>query len=639
MNTVENKEIRYINRDFTQFRDALIDFAKIYYKDTYNDFDPSDPAMMYIEMAAYVGDVLSYYMDSQLKESMLSLAEEKKNVLQLAQSLGYKPRNTVPSKGTLETFQLVPSIGTGADVQPDYTYALKIAAGMRASAANNKATKFKTLQDVNFAFSSSYDTTSVSIYQIDTSGTPTFYLLKKSVPIESSTSKHVTETITTPERYRKILLPDTNIISIDSVIDSDGNTWYEVPYLAQDTILDEVANVATNDPYLSQYTSATPYLLKYKRVPRRFITRYRGDGKLELQFGAGISAKAGEEIIPNPDNVGLTVPGGMTRLNETWDISNFLYSDSYGMVPSNTALTIKYNVGGGISSNVLPNLITRIDELTTTTQVDEATLDAAIVAACKRSIAINNPSATVGGRSEETIDEIKNNALAYFAAQGRTVTMEDYIIRAYSMSQKFGSIAKAYIVQDEQLRFSDYLNNAGVVTSTHGNRIINPLAMNMYVLGYDDNKRLINCNEAIKYNLLTYLNQFRMLTDAVNIKNAYVINIKIVYDITVLPNYTANEVLLRVHDQVQQFFNIERWQINQPIILGDVISLIASTKGVQSVLGINILNMFDEDAGYCGNSYDTVSATRNGILYPSMDPSIFEVRFPDTDIIGRVASY
>jgi hypothetical protein len=358
-----------------------------------------------------------------------------------------------------------------------------------------------------------------------------------------------------------------------------------------------------------------------------------------LQFGAGISDNAGEEIIPNPDNVGLALPSRMSRLNQTWDMSNFLYSDAYGQTPTNTTLTIEYSVGGGIQSNVTPNSITRIDTIETSTQSNVNYLDNNIVEYCRRSILINNPAPTVGGRSEETIEEIRHNAMAYFSAQGRTVTMEDYILRAYSMPQKFGSIAKAYITQDEQLRISDYMNNAGMFTATQGDKIVNPLAMNLYVLSYDSNKNLINCNDAIKKNLKTYIDQYRMLTDAINIKNAYVINIQLNYNITVLPNYSANEVLLKCTNKIKEYFNIERWQINQPIVTSELVSLIASVTGVQSVISLIITNQFDSDLGYWNNVYDIQSATKNGIIYPSMDPSIYEIRHPDTDIYGRVLSY
>lgn len=633
------KDIKYLNKDFSQFRQSLIDFVKTYYKDTLNDFDPSDPAMMYIELASYVGDVLSFYIDSQLKESILSLAEERKNVILLAQALGYRPRSTVPARGDLDVYQLLPSTGTGINIKPDYDYALIINEGMTAKSNNGSDISYRTLQDINFAFSSSYDQTDVSVYQVDTNGVPTFYLLKKSVPIIASTETSYVISITDAERYKKIILPDTNVVSIISVIDSDNNEWNEVPYLAQDTIIDGVQNTNRNNMTTYGYANDTPYLLKYKRVPRRFITRYRSDGKLELQFGAGISDRPGEEIIPNADNVGLAIPSRMSRLNQTWDLSNFIYSDSYGMIPCNTTLTIKYTVGGGIESNVLPNSLTILDKFEYSTQPNAATLDATLLRAVQTSIRVNNSTATTGGRSEETTEEIKNNALSYFAAQDRTVTLEDYVLRAYSMPQMYGSISKAYIVQDEKMRFADYLNMSSQGYSTDSGRIINPYALNLYVLSFNDKKQLINCNDAIKKNLVTYLERHRMLTDAVNIKNAYIINIKVSYDIVVLPNYSAKEVLLKCTSALKDFFNIDKWQINQPIVLADIILVLSKILGVQSILNLKIDNLFDEDLGYSGNVYDIKSATRDNIIYPSLDASIFEVRFPDSDIYGKASTY
>jgi hypothetical protein len=217
--------------------------------------------------------------------------------------------------------------------------------------------------------------------------------------------------------------------------------------------------------------------------------------------------------------------------------------------------------------------------------------------------------------------------MANFAAQSRTVTTQDYIIRCYSMPPKFGSVAKAYIVQDQQLNPQ---NNFETVP--------NPLALNLYTLGYDSNGSLTSLNKAVKENLKTYLSHYRMLTDAINIKNAYIINIGIVFDIIALPEYNSNEVLLMCIDKLKSMFNVKNWQINQPIILSKIYSELDKVDGVQTVSRLDVVNLYDADSGYSGNYYNILDATRNGIVYPSLDPSIFEVKYPNKDIVGKVVS-
>jgi hypothetical protein len=197
------------------------------------------------------------------------------------------------------------------------------------------------------------------------------------------------------------------------------------------------------------------------------------------------------------------------------------------------------------------------------------------------------------------------------------------------MPAKFGSVAKAYIVPDDQISQESYEQN----------RIANPLAMNMYVLGYNESKQLTQLNQAIKENLKTYLGYYRILTDAVNIKDAFIINIGVDFEISVLPNYNSNEILLKCVDALRSYFDISKWQINQPVIKSDITTTLANVKGVQSVVGVKFLNLYDTDFGYSGNIYDLQSATRNGVIYPSLDPSIFEIKFPNKDIRGRVVSY
>ena len=621
------KDISYLGKDFGQFRKGLIDFTKQYFPDTYVDFNESSPGMVFLELAAYVGDVLSYYADSNLKESMLEQASERANIFDIAKSLGYNPNNVVPAYVTLDVFHIIPSIGAGAAVAPDFNYALSIKPGMRVK-QNNGAAIFRTLDSIDFAYSSSTSPTEITIYESNaTTKLPTYYLLKKQVRAVSGDVKTATYSFTTPLAYDKIVLPDTNISEIISVVESDGDNWYQVPYLAQDTIFEDVPNLAENDPDLAQYRSSSPSLLKLKKTAKRYITRLRSDNKLELQFGAGISDNNDEEIVPNPDNVGNGLAGFRRNVDVDIDPSNFLYTRTYGQAPSNTTLTITYTIGNGIVDNVPANVLTLVNFVEYNDDINTSN-SGNLVNFVKSTIAVNNSGPASGAKTSDSLQDIKNNALANFATQNRLVTREDYIIRAYSMPAKFGSVAKAYIVPDDQITQTNYQQS----------RIANPLAMNMYVLGFNDSKQLFELNQAVKENLKTYLNYYRILTDAVNIKDAFIINLGIDFEISVLPNYNSNEVLLKCINALKSMFNVDRWQINQPIIKSDITTTLANIKGVQTVVGATISNLYDITFGYSGNVYDINSATKNGVIYPSLDPSIFEVKFPNRDIKGRVVN-
>jgi len=442
-----SKEVKYLNKDFEGFRNDLIEYAKTYFPNTYTDFNESSPGMMFIEMAAYIGDVLSYYVDSQFKESILAYAEEKRTIYNIAQSLGYKPKVSYPASTVLDVYQTVPATGTGDSTRPNMNYALSVTDATKVKSTTTGKT-FRFMDNVNFKYSSSFDPTTVSIFETD-SNVPTKYLLKKRVRAISGEVKEELISFTSAVKYDKVVLGNPNVIEILSCVDSDGNSWYEVPFLAQDTIFDEVENTSANDSDLTQYNDTVPYLLKLRKTPRRFTPFIRDDNRTEMRFGAGISDNPDEEIIPNPDRVGSSLASGISKLDTAFDPANFLNTRTYGLAPSNTTLTIKYTVGGGIEDNVPANDIKNLSDITY--DIDETLLTAATVQQTKDSVAVNNPDPAGGGRSGESLIEVKNNALAYFQAQSRAVTKEDYMIRAISLPQRFGNIAKVYIVQDEQL--------------------------------------------------------------------------------------------------------------------------------------------------------------------------------------------
>jgi len=630
------KDVSLVGKDFGQLRKNLIDFSKTYFPNTFNDFNESSPGMMFIEMASYVGDVLSFYTDTQLRESLLINAEEKANLFNLAATYGYKPKNVVPAAVTLDVFQLVPSKGTGDNVSPDYSYGLKVARNMSVGSDESQEVEFRTTTDINFQFSSSFNPTEVSVYSInENTNEPIYYLLKKQVKATSGTVKTQTFTFGSPKIYDKIRITDPNIIKIKSITDEDADIWTEVPFLAQDTVFDQIENNQDNTLDFSQHAGETPYLLQLNRVPKRFITKFEDESNLTVQFGAGISSNADEEIIPNPDNVGSALYTANASLDQGIDPSNFLYTKTYGVAPSNTTLTVEYFVGNGIKDNVpakdLVNILGKTFENDDTLSLNQDTLRFV-----QNSLAVTNPGPAVGGRSKESDDEIRNNAMAYFAAQNRTVSREDYIMRCYALPPQFGSVAKAYILQDYQIENKKV---DGDVVSTE---IPNPLALNLYTLGYDNNKKLTQLNNATKNNLKTYISYYRMLTDAVNIKDAFIVNIAIQFDIIVLPDANSNETLLRCIAALKDYFNIDNWSINQPITLSQIYVLLDGIQGVQTVPrpdaqgagGLQISNKYN--GNYAPNKYSINTATKMGVIFPPKDSSIFEVKFPNLDIKGKV---
>ena len=611
------KPVRYLDKDFNDFKSALINMAEVYYPDLLNDFTEGSPGTMFIEMASYVGDVLSFYTDAQIQEVFLQYAQERENLYALAYNLGYVPAVTTPAIVDLELFQQIPANGG----LPDWKYAFKIRKNSDFLPNNGNNTRYIIQKDVDFAFSSSSDPTEQTIYSLD-SGQPDYFLLKKTVRAISAEIKTATFDIQGAERFKTLSLDDTNIIGIQSITDSENNTWTEVPYLAQETIFEEVENLEAYDPELPQFNAQVPYLLRTKKVSKRFITRFRSNKKLEIHFGAGSTGGDDTSIIPNPDNIGLGIKDGRSLLDIAYDPSNFLYTKAYGEAPSNTTLTVTYLVGGGIQANTISNTINRVGNIVVAPR--QGNLNQSVFNAAVNSLACTNPEPAVGGGPGDSAQDIRLNTMAQFAAQKRTVTKEDYIFRTLSLPVQFGNIAKAYITQDNQISVDT------------NKRIANPNALNLYVLGYDFQKKLETLPDIAKINLATYLEQYRMLTDSINIKDASVLNFTVEFDINVKKGNNSERVLIACINSLKNFFNVDNWQINQPIILGDINNLLYSVNGVQNVGKVIITSKYGVNDGYSEFKYNFEAATRNNVIYPPVDPALFELKYPNSDIIGRV---
>jgi hypothetical protein len=614
------RNIQYLNKDFTELRASLINYARTYFPTTYNDFSPSSPGMMFIEMAAYVGDVMSFYLDNQIQETYLQYARQTNNLYELAYMFGYKPNVTQVATVDVDFYQQIPASGSVGSQAPDFSYALYIPENTTVLSSASGSVSFIIEDPIDFSVSSSGDPTEITVYQT-TGNTINFYLLKKTRKAISSNINTTSFTFTTPEQFSTVEISSPNIVGILDIVDSDGNTWYEVDYLAQDTVFDSIKNTNVNDPNLSQYEGDTPYLLQLKGVQRRFTTRFLNNTILQLQFGAGTSADTDEEILPNPDNVGLGLPFEVDKLTTAFSPSNFVFTKTYGIAPSNTTLTVRYLTGGGVGANVPANTINQISSGNTqflNTNLAENTANYIF-----GTLAVNNPAAADGGGDGDTTEELRQNASANFATQLRNVTQDDYLVRALSLPAKYGVISKAYIEPTKAQSIA-----SGAAASI----------LDLYILSFDNESKLRTASLALKQNLSTYLSQYRMVNDSINIKDAFVINIGVNFDIIVLPNFNSNEVLTRCILAMQDFFAIKNWQINEPIILRDVYVVLDNVEGVQTVKNLSFSNKVGTALGYSQYAYDITGATINGVIYPSLDPMIFEVKYPNTDIQGRVVN-
>jgi hypothetical protein len=570
-----------------------------------------------MEMAAYVGDVLSFYLDNQFQETFLQYARQTNNLYELAYMFGYKPNVTGVALVDVDFYQQVPSKLSGASYVPDFNYALYIEPNAQIASATNSAISFLVEDPIDFSISSSTDPTEVTIYQIS-SGNPDYFLLKKTRKAISATVNTKDYTFSEPTQFNTIELNDSNIIGILDCVDTNSNIWYEVDYLAQDTVYKSIRNTNTNDPNLSQYSGDTPYLLQLEQVQRRFVTRFLDSGSMTIQFGAGTATDKDEEIIPNPDNVGLGLPFEKDRLTVAYSPNNFTFTRTYGIAPSNTTLTFRYLTGGGVSANVPSNDLTTLNA---TTKFINNNLNATTANLVFNSLAVTNPIAASGGGDGDTAEEIRQNSSANFASQQRNVTQDDYLVRTLAMPSKYGTVAKAYIEPTK----------AQTISAGESNSILD-----LYVLSNDANGYLTTASPALKQNIITYLSQYRMVNDSINIKDGFIINIGVNFEIILLPNYNNNQVLTACILALQDYFRINNWQINAPIILRNIYMVLDRIEGVQTVKNVEIVNKVGINLGYSPYAYDIAGATMNGVIYPSLDPSIFEVKYLNTDIQGKV---
>jgi hypothetical protein len=609
------RNINYVNKSFAEFRDQLINYSQVYFPTTYTDFTETSPGMMFMEQAAYVGDVLSFYLDNQIQENYLQYARQYDNLYDLAYMYGYKPRATGLAYTLIDFYQQVPAKLSASIYVPDFDFALYVNANTQTSTTAGSPVVFTIEDPIDFTVSSSLDPTEITISQIS-NGDPTYYLLKKTRRAFSGEIKSEAFSFGSPQPFSTIEINDSQIAGIVDIVDSNGYKWYEVDYLGQEMVFDGIKNTNINDPKNHTNSLNAPYILQLKQVQNRYATRFTSNNILQIQFGAGSPLTTTEEVVPNPFNVGLGLPFEQNKLTTAYSPTNFIFTNTYGNSPSNVTLTVRYYSGGGVASNVLSNTVTNVSK--STIQFINGNLDPVTANYVFNSVATNNPVAASGGQDGDTLEEIRQNSISNFQTQLRNVTSDDYLVRTLSMPSRYGSITKAWTQKP----------TAGDANVT----------LDIYVLSSDINGKLTTASETIKQNLKTYLNQYRMIGDSLAIKDAFILNFAVDFEIVTYPNFNNNAVLQTCIQALQLYFNTNRWQINQPIIVPDLYVMLDALDGVQTVKKVTITNKAGYNSGYSEYAYDMNGANQNGTIFPSLDPSIFELKYPNTDIKGRVVN-
>lgn len=598
---MKKRDLSYTERDYEGLKNQLQSLAEKYFPSTFRNFSEYSIETMLMEMVAYTGDVVNFYLDDRFRQNFIQHSNDLESVFRLAKSRGYKPNTVSVSYGEVTVSQLVGALNE----EPDLDDCVRIASGATFS-DNSSNIIFTSLEACDFKEYDDYEVVEA------TNGVPTLFRVFKKIKVRSGERKTKRIEVTQTQPYPEFYLDD-DVAFVVSMRDSDNNNWYQVDFLAQDTIFEgtEIENISSE---YDQYKNQTPYILTSKRVSRRYEVDHKSDNKCFVKFGSGVDVV--DESLKNLSSEDLLTTNDISKALESSNLSieNFLRSDSFGIRPSNTTLFVEYIKSRGEEENVNEDTIRNI--LNTTISYSNGA-DRSII---DDSFEVTNEEAITGGSFNNNIEKIKNESSEAFFTQRRCVTVKDYILRTKMLPSIYGNITKVFVE-----RGSQYVNSKGI---------------NIYTLSKNGDGNLEHSNRATKENLLRYLNEFKIISDRINIYNPYIINIGVDFKFLSKKGYDNDEVLLNVSRRVEEFFNMNRWELNQPILIGELIQYMDDAEGVVSITELDILNKYSEQDGYSNIKYDTSVNGENYsnekmVLYPPLDVGIFEMKFPLVDISGK----
>lgn len=599
------KQRKFLNKDFEGFKNDLFEYAKIHFPNRIQDFSDASLGGMFLELAAYVGDVQSFYLDHQFHELDPTSAVEPKNIERHLKNSGIEITGASPAVVLLDF-----SIQVIADTSVNPPIPLKESLPVLQSGStvkSNNGITFELIEDLDY--SETIDNNLIADIRIasrDANNNPLSFILTRRGFALSGTTETESFSIGTFEAFKKFTLSKPNITQIISVRDSVNNEFYEVKYLTQDTVFKAILNIGYDKKLVKDNLIVLP-------APYRFIKQMNLSTKLTtLTFGGGNGASLDNDIIPDPSEFAIPLYGKRTFSRFTINPGNMLQSQTLGVVVPNSTITINYRYGGGLNHNVSENTIRGLNSILMTFPNNPS---AAISQYVRKSLNVNNAQAASGGEDALTTTELKNLIPASKASQERIVTKEDLLSRVYTMPSNFGRVYRASIRQNPN----------------------NPLATQLFIVSRNADKQFVISPDSLKKNLETYLNSYRMISDAIDILDAQVVNLKIEFSIITHPDYNNNLVLQNIISRLKSYFQTNNFNIDQPIIVSDIHNIIYNNVGVVSVTEVKIknLNNLVNGKNYSNIQFDVESNTIKGILV-GPPGSIFEVRYPDFDIEGTV---
>jgi len=591
------RTIDYTSRDYESIRGDLIEHAKRYYSDTFQDFSEASFGALMIDSVAYIGDILSFYLDYQVNESFLDSSNEFNNILRHGKALGYKYQGRGSATGEVTLYIIVPANETGMGPDSDYIPALRAGAAFVGNGV-----RFTLISEVRF----DQPTNEVVVARVDeTTGLPTHYAIKSYGQVISGNVRSMSVKIGEFEKFRNIVIGDANVSEIISVTDSDGNKYYEVDYLTQDVVYKEIVNKNVSDDRVRS-------ILKPITVPRRFVTT-RSRAATFLQFGYGSETQLEKESVLDPKNIVLDLYGKDYSSEKSFDPSKLLTTDKFGIGPANTTLNITFRQNSAQGMNVMAGGIKRVVNKNFVFE-NQSTIVSSRADEVITSLEVHNEQPILGDVFNPTTDEIRHRISGVFATQNRAVTKEDYESFALMMPQKFGLVKRVNVVRDPD--------------STKRN-------LNMYILSENEVGNFTSATTALKRNLKTWLSRYKMMTDAIDILDAKVVNIGINYSITVKPSANKFDVLTRASVQLAQRYE-EKFYIGEPFYISEVYSILNRITDILDVVSVDVVQK--RTFPYSNVRFDLDANTSpNGSYIVVPKNVVLEFRYPARDIQGSIA--